>query len=384
MAGIYIHIPFCKKICNYCDFYKIQTLEAIPGYLASLKKEIDARRNYLNGEIIETIYFGGGTPSVLKVSEISDILDQIRHTQPVSENCEITLEANPDDLSTRYLEEIRSETGINRISIGIQSFDDVFLRLLNRRHNAQQALESISYAKHAGFENISLDLIYCIPGMKSQDWLKTLEIAFRAGIKHISAYHLTIEPSTPLAAMRDKGAIETVDEEESVLQFGILSEQARLYDFVHYEISNLAKEGFLSVHNSNYWKQKKYLGLGPSAHSYNLVSRQWNIPDTFGYMRAIDNGTFSFNVEDTDLVKRFNEYIMVSLRTIWGANLEYMANEFGKVLTGKFVERIGEFVKSGHVVLADEKCTMTSEGWLISDFIISRLMTRDEDIRKPC
>lgn len=375
MAGIYVHIPFCKRICSYCDFYKTAVVSLVPDYLKALALELDIRKEYLQQEIIETIYLGGGTPSLLTPEQILFILEKIKQLHQISPECEITLEANPDDLSTQYLEQLRYKTGINRISIGIQSFNDRDLHLLNRRHNAQQAMSSIEYALEAGFKNISVDLIYGLPGMDIRAWQKNLDLVFAAHIQHLSAYHLSIEPGTAFARLASRGVLKITDEEESFLQFAALRKTAAENGFIHYEISNLAKTGYFSKHNSNYWQQKPYLGIGPSAHSYNIQSRQWNIAPVKNYINAMAAGEAFFEKEELDDDKRYNEYLLVSLRTIEGVDLERVQREFGDQRCISLVMAIQSLIISGHMVQEGRICKLTEKGWLISDFIISRLMS---------
>jgi oxygen-independent coproporphyrinogen-3 oxidase len=374
MAGIYIHIPFCKKICSYCDFYKSTNFSLLPDYLIMLEKELELSRTYLDGEKIETIYMGGGTPSVLNIRQINQIISKINQIHSISSDCEITLETNPDDLEIQYLHQLEYETPVNRISIGIQSFNNDDLKLLSRRHTAIQAISSMENARNAGFDNISIDLIYGLPNMSTQSWQKNLEIAFAAGIKHLSAYHLTIEPKTAFARMVSKGIIQSVTEEESQMQFLMLRKKATEEGFIHYEISNLAKKGFFSQHNSNYWLQKKYLGIGASAHSYNIKSRHWNVSNVRKYIDAVNKNLPYFEIESLDSKTRFNEYLMLSLRTIWGINMEWVVCNFGEEAADYLKMEFQRFESSGDLIHYQSIYRLTEKGWLISDYIISRLM----------
>jgi len=374
MAGIYIHVPFCRKICSYCDFYKTTVVSIIPQYLKAITNELELRRSYLQGERINTIYFGGGTPSLLAPEQIHQIIEKIRLLHTVSDRCEITLEANPDDLTLSYLENLKNDTLVNRISIGIQSFTDSDLVLLNRRHNSGQAIDSIHNARKSGFENISIDLIYGIPGMDIRRWRSNLKLAFSFEIKHLSAYHLSIEPGTALSRMAGRGLLNITDENESTRQFYTLSEMAIKYKFVHYEISNLAKAGYFSQHNSNYWHQQSYMGIGPSAHSFNIVSRQWNIAHVKDYINAIVHGNCFFETEEMDSIKRYNEYLMVSLRTSHGVDLNVIQREYGEKALMDFNSAIQSLKLSGHLIQEDKICRLTAKGWLISDYILSGLM----------
>ncbi len=379
MAGIYIHVPFCKRICSYCDFYKSAVLYLIPEYLSAIQKELDLRREYLQNERVESIYLGGGTPSQLNPGQINQVIDKIMQLHRISPGCEITLEANPDDLSGQYLETMMRDTLVNRISIGIQSFNDSELRLLNRRHSSVQALDSIKQARNAGFRNISIDLIYGIPGMDTQGWQKNLDLAFSSNIQHLSAYHLSIEPGTALSRSVAKGLLRLTGEEESARQFIVLNETGEKNGFIHYEISNLAKAGYFSRHNSGYWQQMKYLGIGPAAHSYNILSRQWNIPHVRKYIAAITSGSEFYESEDLDAVKRYNEYLMVSLRTKQGVDLEVIYREFGETVYNDFMKAAESVKKSGYMNQQGQVCKLTREGWLISDYIISGLMKNEDE-----
>lgn len=374
MAGIYIHIPFCKRICSYCDFYKTTLLYLIPDFLNALEKELELRTGYLHQEPVETIYIGGGSPSVLTLEQILHLLNRINNLYPVSADCEVTLEANPDDLSFEFLKQLRENTPVNRLSVGIQSFNDDDLILLNRRHNSKQALLCIDEALLAGFGNISIDLIYGLPGMKMAAWEKNLKLAFSLEIKHLSAYHLSIEPGTAFSRMASRGLLNIADEAESADQFNALSTTADKSGFIHYEISNLAVEGFNSKHNSNYWLQKSYMGAGPSAHSYDINSRQWNISNVKKYIEAIKSGNFFFEQEVLNAINRYNEYLMLSLRTRVGIDFNKIGSEFGALLFDDLHQAVLPFIKSGHLVREGSVCRMTRQGWLISDFIISGLM----------
>jgi oxygen-independent coproporphyrinogen III oxidase len=374
MAGIYIHIPFCKRICHYCDFYRIVADSSLPAFFDSLMTELELRKAYLTGEKIDTIYFGGGTPSILQTDQLSKILTDIRKMHDLSDDCEITLEANPDDLSKAYLKNLKNSTGINRLSIGIQSFADSDLTLMNRRHNRKQAIECVYWAQEAGFNNISIDLIYGLPGMSDELWMRNLENAFELNIQHLSAYHLSIEPKTQFARMIDKGLIKQVPEDESFSQYKILTQMSNQQGFVHYEISNLAREGYYSRHNMNYWLQRKYLGLGPSAHSYNIESRQWNIYSVSKYIDAINTGKNFFETEYLDSTTRFNEYVMVSLRTMWGVSIDNISHDFGEEYASIFRRKALKYQASGYMK-CDKNCySLTPEGWFISDTIITDLL----------
>jgi oxygen-independent coproporphyrinogen III oxidase len=374
MAGLYIHVPFCRKICSYCDFYKTAMTSLMPDYLSALDREMAERAAYLEGEVLETIYFGGGTPSLIPVAGLQKIFERIYENFRLAPDCEITIEANPDDLSSTYLQVLRSSTPVNRLSVGIQSFSDHDLKLLNRRHNAKQALQSIEDARNAGFKNITIDLIYGLPDMDLQAWRSNLEIAFLLDVQHLSAYHLTIEPNTAMSRMTSQGLIHLPEEGDSSEQFLLLNKLAGEYGFVHYEISNLAKNGYLSQHNSNYWKQKKYLGLGPSAHSFNLVSRQWNMSHIRKYIEAISTGSLYSESEMLDEKTKFNEYLMLSLRTNRGISMSHIVHEFGQPVADSLEKNI-RLIRSTEWIRRQDDCIrLTAAGWMVSDYIVSRLM----------
>lgn len=374
MAGIYIHIPFCKTICSYCDFYRTPDMTLMPFYLKALEKEIEIRKDYLQGEPIESIYFGGGTPSLLGADQINILMYALDINHNIAGDCEITLEANPDDLSRSYTEQLKQHTLVNRLSIGIQSFFDADLILLNRRHRALQSTVCLEQALNAGFENISVDMIYGIPGTTAEIWEENLHRVPFDKIKHLSAYHLAIEPDTPFHRMMKEGLISTVDEEQSYTQYKLLCQEARKHRFQHYEISNFGREGFYSLHNSGCWKGKKYLGFGASAHSYDLNSRQWNVSDVEVYIEAMQNRTKAYKFEKISDNMRFNEYVMVSLRTIWGVNLESMKSAFGSSAAGQFIKNASRFLDAGNIICRNGIYTIPEGSWFVSDYIIRSLL----------
>jgi oxygen-independent coproporphyrinogen-3 oxidase len=378
MAGIYIHIPFCRKLCSYCDFYHVITQDDNKSFIKAILKEASDRRAYLGGESISTIYFGGGTPSVLSPAEIRNILDTLKDIYVVEENSEITIEINPDDVNEEYVAGLK-DSSVNRISLGVQSWRDTDLKLMNRRHNADQAGKALELVTGSGFDNVAIDLIYGLPGLTTADWQKNLERSFGYGIKHLSAYHLTIEPSTMFGKMKEKGMLVEIDEEESNSQFNVLIEKAESAGFIHYEISNFGRPGYFSRHNSNYWKQVNYLGLGPSAHSFNGYSRQWNIKDVKKYIRSVNSGSLLFEREELDRKTKFNEYIMTTLRTMWGIDLEYIEGTFDKEGYDYLINLSGKLVDYGLMKLENKTLILTNQGKMISDNIISELMLPVED-----
>jgi putative oxygen-independent coproporphyrinogen III oxidase len=374
MAGIYLHIPFCRKICSYCDFYKTPATRFIPEFLENIGKELQERADYLQGEGIETIYLGGGTPTLLRVNQAEQLFSLIQSLFKVSSGCEITMEANPDDLTPEYLQSLHAGTPVNRLSIGIQSFRDHDLDLLNRRHNAVQAVGCVDAARQAGFKNITIDLIYGLPGMEVKDWEANLDLAFSMDIDHLSAYHLTIEPRTAMSGMLERGLIMLPEDSSSSDQFTLLHEIAAYHGFDHYEISNLSKPGFMSEHNCNYWKQKKYLGAGPSAHSYDLESRRWNVSHLKKYIEAVSQGQPYSESENLDLKTRFNEYLMLSLRTSWGLKFSDIRNLFGDFYVKLLENNLKTVAKPGWIIREEDVLKLTPAGWLVSDYIVPQLM----------
>lgn len=372
MAGIYIHIPFCRQACNYCDFHFSTSLNNKEEFLGALKKEISLQKEYLNGEKISTIYFGGGTPSLLQHHELMEIFEELHRNFSIDSNAEITLEANPDDLTESKITELKSSP-VNRFSIGIQSFYDEDLILMNRAHNANEALNAVKFAQDNGFENITIDLIYGIPGLSEHKWRNNLQIAFALDVKHISAYCLTVEPQTALAHSVKKGLIKNVDEQQSADQFEIMLEGMRTNNFIQYEISNFCKEGFYSRHNSNYWLKEKYLGLGPSAHSYNGNTRQWNISNNALYIKSLKENRLNFEKEELNSDQRYNEYVLTSLRTIWGIDLQYVTEKFGMNYFSNCVKEAEKYIISDDLRTEENKLFLTDKGKLIADRIASDL-----------
>jgi oxygen-independent coproporphyrinogen-3 oxidase len=312
------------------------------------------------------------------LEELGNILDHLRKLYNVSDDCEITIELNPDDITAEYAAGLKL-LQFNRISLGIQSWSDSYLKMLNRRHDSAQARKALTELISAGFENISIDLIYGIPGMSLEEWGSILDFSFSFNLNHLSAYHLTFEPGTVFGKMLDKGVISEVDEEESIALFNLLIEKAEAAGFIHYEISNFGKPGYFSAHNSNYWKQVNYIGLGPSAHSFNGYSRQWNIKDLKGYVKSVISGKAFFEREDLDLKARFNEYIMTSLRTMWGIDLEYIEKTFEKEGYDYVVNLAGKFKDYGLIRQDNRNLVLTNQGKLISDNIISEFMIPSEE-----
>jgi putative oxygen-independent coproporphyrinogen III oxidase len=355
------------------DFYHVISQEDNSAFIDALLKETFLKKDYLSGETVSTIYLGGGTPSVFTVKELESILNQIYLNYKVTDDCEITIELNPDDIRPEYLEGLKN-LKINRVSLGIQSWRDSDLKMLNRRHDSAQAEYALKEIFKAGFENVTIDLIYGIPGMSLKEWESNLDFSFSFDIKHLSAYHLTFEKGTVFGRMLEQGTISEIDENESAAQFNLLIQKAESAGFIQYEISNFGRPGYFSIHNSNYWKQVNYLGLGPSAHSFNGYSRQWNIRDLKGYIKAVNSGKPYFESEELDTKTRFNEYIMTSLRTMWGIDLEYVEGMFEKEGFDYVMNLSGKFKNYGLMKQEKNSLVLTNQGKLISDNIISEFM----------
>ncbi len=371
MAGIYIHIPFCKQACYYCDFHFSTSLKYKDELLHALIKEIQLQKNYLNGETIETIYFGGGTPSLLSANEVNLLIGTITSSNTVSSNAEITLEANPDDLHNEKLQSLR-QTDINRFSIGIQSFFDEDLEWMNRVHRASEAEASVKRAQDAGFENLTVDLIYGYPLLTDQKWKYNLDKVFELGVPHVSSYSMTVEPKTALASFIKNKKQPAMNEQQSAEQFILLMDAMQRHGFEHYEISNFCKPGHYSRHNSNYWKGVKYLGIGPSAHSYNGGERQWNIANNAKYIPAIDAGEIPAETEMLTETDRLNEYIMTSLRTMWGLDLNQL-NSIAPASSGQLLKAARRFFDNQWIEQKDEIIYLTQTGKLYADNIASGL-----------
>jgi oxygen-independent coproporphyrinogen-3 oxidase len=373
MAGIYIHIPFCKTFCSYCDFYSITDNSETEPFVQALILEISLQAGYLEGEDIETVYFGGGTPSLLTPGQISQIISSVRTNFTLVKDPEITIEVNPDDVYEGYFKAL-TEAGINRVSLGIQSWNDKRLKYLGRRHDSEQSAKALRLAFAEGIVNVSADLIYGIPGSTTEDLKNDLEKTFAFPVTHLSAYHLTIEDGTHLGKMKkDKKLVET-DEETSNAMFSLLGSMCRERGFIHYEISNFALEGYISKHNSSYWKQIPYLGLGPSAHSFNRTSRQWNVSDVKKYIRSIGSGIVPFEREELDKLTVFNEYVMTSLRTMWGIDLEHVETFYDKELHDYLVNLSGKYIRYGLMHREKNTLVLTDQGKMISDNIIAELL----------
>ncbi|MDT0293994.1 radical SAM family heme chaperone HemW [Mesonia ostreae] len=370
MAGIYIHIPFCKQACHYCDFHFSTGLKRQPEMVDAISQEIILRKEEQSPEI-NTIYFGGGTPSLLTKEQITSILETIHANYEVSLNAEITLEANPDDLSLEKIKELAA-THINRLSIGVQSFFEEDLQLMNRAHNQAEALSSIQNAKK-NFDNISMDLIYGIPKMSEARWRENLETALSLEVPHISSYALTVEPKTALKKMIDKGKVAPVDDALAKAHFDILQRVMSKAGFVNYEFSNYGKPGYFSKNNTAYWMGESYLGIGPSAHSYHQGVRSWNVANNIKYIKAIQDKKLPLEQEKLSVNDMYNEYIMTRLRTMWGINLEEVEILFGSKYLSYLENELPAFVQKGLLKEENKKYTITQKGKFLSDGIAADL-----------
>ncbi|MGN7819677.1 radical SAM family heme chaperone HemW [Chitinophaga sp. 22536] len=372
MAGIYLHIPFCKQACYYCNFHFSTSLARKAEMVQCLLQEIDLQKDYLGGERIDTIYFGGGTPSLLDTAELQLLLARLHSTFDVAPDVEITLEANPDDLDMVKLQSLRA-AGINRLSIGIQSFHEADLKWMNRAHNSQQALECIVQAQQLGFRNITIDLIYGGPTLTDEGWRQNVEQAIALGVPHLSCYALTVEPGTALDHFIRKKKMEATDPDKAARHFEQLMQWLEAAGYEHYEISNFALPGWHSRHNSSYWQGRSYLGIGPSAHSFNGHSRQWNIANNAAYIKRITAGEVPAETESLTKEMQFNEYIMTSLRTSAGCNLEWVAEKFGADQSLRLQQESKSLIAKGWMVQEGETLRLTKAGRLFADGIAADL-----------
>ena len=370
-AGLYIHIPFCKQACHYCDFHFSTSLKKKGKLVEMLCRELVLRKNELNSPEIQTIYFGGGTPSLLEAEELQQIFETIYSNYEIAENPEITLEANPDDLTEEKLKMLQASK-INRLSIGVQSFFEEDLKLMNRAHNSEEALKSIKLAR-SYFDNISIDLIYGIPGMSIEQWQRNIEISLELGVPHISSYALTVEPNTALQKFIERGKIKPVDDEAAKLHFEILVETLTKNSFEHYEFSNFGKPGYFSENNTAYWLGKPYLGIGPAAHSYDGNSRKWNISNNPLYIKALENDKIPQETEDLSLSDKYNEYVMTRLRTKFGVELAEVSGKFGEAYKAHFLEFAKPLQKEDLLQEKNGVFYITSKGKLLSDGIAADL-----------
>jgi len=378
MPGIYIHIPFCRQACHYCNFHFSVSQKRRPEFVQALKREIFLQKDFLksgseNKVLLDTLYFGGGTPSLLETSELNEIFAELFRFFELAPDAEVTLEANPDDLHPEKLAALRN-TPVNRLSIGIQSFHASDLKYMNRSHTSEQALKVLNEARKAGFENITADLIYGTPGMNDQFWKENIMRLISLEIPHISAYSLTVEKKTALEVFIRKGKAAPVDEEQSARQFEILCEITSQYGYEHYEISNFGKPGFFSRHNLSYWSGVPYLGLGPSAHSYSDGVRRWNIANTCSYIDNLMQDEFPpFDQEHLDKDQQYNEYVMTALRTMWGIEKLLVNKRFGDDYHDRMMQSAGKYLRNGMLEETQSHLKITQKGKFLADGIASDL-----------
>lgn len=373
MAGIYVHIPFCKQACTYCNFHFSTSIKLKSDLVRALIAEIALQRDYLKGEKIDTIYFGGGTPSLLSAEEINLLTNEISNYFDIQDSLEFTLEANPDDLKQVYINSLKS-TSVNRLSVGVQSFFDHDLTYMNRAHNEQEADYAIKAAQDAGFENLTIDLIYGTPGLTDKNWIHNLTYMNQLDIPHFSSYALTVEEGTALDHQIRTKKSAPVDVEQSAHQFEILMDKAEELGYEHYEISNLAKEGHRAIHNTNYWLGVPYLGIGPSAHSFDGTNRRWNVAHNPQYIKSIlAEQTVPFEEEHLTDTQRLNEYLMTALRTVWGIDKERVSKNWGTDTLKTISIALQPYIENGHVAISDNSISLNKSGKLIADKIASDL-----------
>ncbi|WP_421921029.1 radical SAM family heme chaperone HemW [Marinifilum sp.] len=377
MSGIYFHIPFCKQACHYCAFHKSISMQSILDMLDCFKKELQLRKEYLDQKSLSTIYFGGGTPSVYHPEHIQMLIDECSKYWNIDMDAEITLEANPDDLNQEFLSELK-KSSVNRLSVGIQSFHDEDLILMNRRHTGNEAYQAIKRAQDIGFNNISVDQIYGVPSLSMAKWIENLNLVYELEIQHISSYHLMYDANTVFAKKLQKGQLIEIEEEESFNQFKYLIDSARENGFTHYEISNFCKESYISKHNSAYWKQRQYLGIGPSAHSYNFKEREWNIAHNYKYMKAVNEGGIFSEKEDLSFYERFNDLVLTSLRTYWGLDLDVVMEQFGDQLYRHCIIKAEKYIQCKHIRREKNCLILNDEGVFISNDIMSDFFFIDD------
>lgn len=372
MAGIYIHVPFCKQKCNYCNFHFSTKQDNVEELVSGMIIELDQRKSYLKTKKIDSIYFGGGTPSIIDVKHIINIIEKIYSLFDVKKTAEITMEFNPDDIKKEKLNKLR-QAGINRLSIGIQSFNNEDLIFMNRSHNAKEAISSIKLAKECGFNNMSIDLIYGVQNQTDKTWKKNLNQMFELEIDHFSAYALTVEPDTKLNYLIKKKRVQPTSELKAENHFKILQEESLKMGYEQYEISNFCRKNKFAQHNTSYWKDKAYLGIGPSAHSYNGESRRWNISNNLKYITLINNSEKYFDEEKLSPTQKYNEYTLTSLRTIWGVSLDYLENNFDQHIVSHFKKNARKWIDNKNIILEKNKVRLTNKGMLFADAISSDL-----------
>ena len=372
MSGIYIHIPYCKQKCTYCNFHFSTNIKNVEEMISAMLVEIENKKNYFKKNEIHTIYFGGGTPSFIESKKLDELLEKIKSLYKIIDNAEITIELNPDDITESKLQELKS-IGFNRLSIGVQSFFDEDLKFMNRSHSSQEAIDSIKLSQKSGFKNITIDLIYALPHLSNTNWEKNLTKINVLGIEHFSAYALTVEPKTKLDYLIKSKKINAISDDKVVEQFKILQEKTRNMGFIQYEISNFCKKENYSKHNSSYWKRKNYIGIGPSAHSFNGNQRQWNIKSNSKYIKKIKKKEKYFEVENISNVEKYNEYILTSLRTIWGVNHDYIKSNFDEKINLNFKNSVKKWLDTKNVINKNGHYNLTNKGMIIADSISSDL-----------
>lgn len=373
MAGLYIHIPFCAKRCLYCDFFSNTDMKFKEPYVSAVIREMQLRQEYIGGEPLDTIYFGGGTPSQLQQADFERIFKAIDCLFNISSCKEITLEANPDDMTPEYVASLRN-LPFNRVSMGVQSFKEKDLHFLNRRHDREQALRAVELCKENGIPNISIDLIYGLPGQTLEKWQENLDDAIHLEIPHISAYHLIYEEGTALYKLMEAGKVAPIEEELSVTLFSTLINRLAEAGYLHYEISNFARPGYFSQHNSSYWTGKKYIGIGPSAHSYDGESRQWNISSLPHYLEGIRTGIPNIEIEKLDINTKYNDFIITGLRTMWGIRTSDIREQFGEEKQAYLERQAATYLHQGLLIYENDTLTLSKEGIFISDGIMSDLL----------
>lgn len=373
MAGLYIHIPFCAKRCLYCDFFSNTDMKFKEPYVSAVIREMQLRQEYIGEEPLDTIYFGGGTPSQLQQADFERIFKAIDCLFNISSCKEITLEANPDDMTPEYVASLRN-LPFNRVSMGVQSFKEKDLHFLNRRHDREQALRAVGLCKENGIPNISIDLIYGLPGQTLEKWQENLDDAIHLEIPHISAYHLIYEEGTALYKLMEAGKVAPIEEELSVTLFSTLINRLAEAGYLHYEISNFARPGYFSQHNSSYWTGKKYIGIGPSAHSYDGESRQWNISSLPHYLEGIRTGIPNIEIEKLDINTKYNDFIITGLRTMWGIRTSDIREQFGEEKQAYLERQAATYLHQGLLIYENDTLTLSKEGIFISDGIMSDLL----------
>ena len=373
MAGLYIHIPFCAKRCLYCDFFSNTDMKFKEPYVSAVIREMQLRQEYIGGVPLDTIYFGGGTPSQLQQADFERIFKAIDCLFNISSCKEITLEVNPDDMTPEYVASLRN-LPFNRVSMGVQSFKEKDLHFLNRRHDREQALRAVELCKENGIPNISIDLIYGMPGQTLEEWQETLDAAIHLEIPHISAYHLIYEEGTALYKLMEAGKVAPIEEELSVTLFSTLINRLAEAGYLHYEISNFARPGYFSQHNSSYWTGKKYIGIGPSAHSYDGESRQWTISSLPHYLEGIRTGIPNIEIEKLDINTKYNDFIITGLRTMWGIRTSDIREQFGEEKQAYLERQAATYLHQGLLIYENDTLTLSKEGIFISDGIMSDLL----------